>query len=310
VEFKKCREKRASEETACPGCARPVTEVRYSYLDDGRQSFIYGCPHCGLMFARPVLIPELSGRQMDSVEDAELFNSALLRALHEHLNINREILAVTKVAGRSDFSLLDIGCGTGWTTNVWQRAGVEVTGLEPSQVRGDLARTKYGFRVIRCYIEELENSEMFDVVTMRHVLEHFEDPFAVLGKVAPHLRDAGLLVIVVPNINCIGRYLFESKWSWVLPWHCSFFSPASLTTLLDRAGFDVVKRYQTPSPLWYPEAFSRRFPRLTAISRMFNRFVAISLVVFAPVIALGYLTGFSDNITMIARVRKSGKGAV
>lgn len=304
MEFQKYQQQAPGADTACPGCAQTVGTIRYTYVNNGRQSFIYDCAHCRLMFARPVLIPELTGRQMDSVDDAELFNSSLLRALHEHLNINREIAAVRKMAGCSDLSLLDIGCGTGWTTNVWQRAGVEVTGLEPSLIRGDLAHARYGFRVIRCYVEELESGEMFDVVTMRHVIEHFEDPHVVLEKVGSHLRDDGLLVVVVPNINCIGRYIFDVRWSWILPWHCNFFSPGSLSVLLERAGFEVVRGYQTPSPLWYPESFFRCFPRLTSVSRLFDKFRALSIMAFAPVVLLGYLTGFSDNITMIARVKK------
>lgn len=302
MDFQKCQT--VGVETLCPGCAKAVTDVSYSYLDQGRQSFIYRCGRCELLYARPVFIPELTDRQMDSVDDAELFNSSLLRALHEHLNINREIKTVTGIMGRSGFSLLDIGCGTGWTTNVWQRSGVAVTGLEPSRVRGELAHKRYGFRVIPCYVEELESDETFDVITMRHVIEHFEEPGAVLKKVGAHLREDGLLVVVVPNINCIGRFLFETDWSWVLPLHCIFFSPGSLAAMLDRAGFEVIRKYQTPSPLWYPKSFFRRFPRLAGLSRVFDKFRALSIIAFAPVVLLGYLTGFSDNITMIARLKK------
>jgi SAM-dependent methyltransferase len=309
MEFHKCGKDMEGAETVCPGCAGKLNTVRFSYQEDGRQSFIYGCSHCDLMFAQPVLIPELNDRQMDSVDDAELFNSSLFRWLHERLNINREISAVRKIVGRSNFSLLDIGCGTGWTTNIWQRIGVRVTGLEPSRIRGELAQKRYGFRVISCYVEELESNEMFDVVTMRHVIEHFEDPHAVLEKVGSHLHDDGLLVVVVPNINCIGRYLFEAKWSWILPWHCIFFSPASLATLVERAGFELIKGYQTPSPLWYPDSFFRCFPRLAPVSRLFDRFRALSIVAFAPIVILGYLTGLSDNITMIARIKRRAPAA-
>lgn len=288
-------------ETVCAGCGRKVGTVRYSYRNNGRESFIYHCGSCGLMFARPVLIPELTDRQMDSVDDAELFNSRILRALHEHLNIKREIASVTRLAGGTGFSLLDIGCGTGWTTNIWQRAGARVTGLEPSRVRGELARQRYGFRVLPCYVEDLESGESFDVVTMRHVIEHFEDPYAVLAKVRSHIRKDGLLVVVVPNINCIGRYLFDTDWSWILPWHCIFFSPRSLAALLERAGFQVLKSYQTPSPLWYPDSFFRRFPRLGGASRLLRKYRFLSILAFAPVVAAGYLAGLSDNLTVIAK---------
>ena len=304
MEFQKLPAGTTGVPAVCPGCAGGVDTTRYSYVEGGAQSFVYRCPACGMMFAHPVLIPELNQRQMDSVDDAELFNSPIMRALHVQCNINREIASVRRLTGRRDFSLLDIGCGTGWTSNIWQRSGARVTGLEPSPIRGELARKRYGFRVIPRYVEQLESDEIFDVVTMRHVIEHFANPHAVLEQVGSHLSPDGLLVVVVPNINCVGRYLFEADWSWILPWHCIFFSPRSLTALLQRAGFEVVKRYQTPSPLWYPESFFRRFPRLAPLSRLFDRFRLLSIVTFAPIVLLGFLTGFSDNITIIARTRK------
>lgn len=296
--------KMVSAAPACPGCAKGSGTNRYTYTENGTESFIYQCNSCGLMFARPVLIPALTDRQMDSVDDAELFNSPLLKALHEHLNINREIAAVKRIVGRGGFSLLDVGCGTGWTTNIWQRAGARVTGLEPSRARGELARQRYGFRVIPCYVESLESSERFDVITMRHVVEHIEDPHAVLEQVRSHLNSAGVLVIIVPNINCIGRFVFGTKWTWVLPWHCIFFSPRSLSALLERAGFDVVKSYQTPSPLWYPESFARRFPNIPWVEELFRKFRALSVMAFAPLVLAGYLLGISDNLTVVARVRE------
>ena len=113
-----------------------------------------------------------------------------------------------------------------------------------------------------------------------------------------------MLVIIVPNINCIGRFVFGTKWTWVLPWHCIFFSPRSLSALLERAGFDVVKSYQTPSPLWYPESFARRFPNIPWVEELFRKFRALSVMAFAPLVLAGYLLGISDNLTVVARVRE------
>ena len=79
----------------------------------------------------------------------------------------------------------------------------------------------------------------------------------------------------------------------------SFFSPTSLRTLLQTSDFEPVTMYQTPSPLWYPESFRRKFPRLG--SRLGTTPLAMPL--FAPLIALGWLTGQSDNLTAFARPR-------
>jgi hypothetical protein len=81
----------------CPSCETEVGSIRYKYLQGDKESRIYHCSNCGLMFARPVLINELTHRQMDTVDDAELFNNPLLKKLHEKFIIKREIHAVKKI---------------------------------------------------------------------------------------------------------------------------------------------------------------------------------------------------------------------
>jgi SAM-dependent methyltransferase len=233
---------------------------------------------------------------MESIDDAELFNSSLFQRLHEKLIIGPEISQITKLRGRSDFTMLDIGCGTGWISRIWADAGARVTGLEPSRPRATVARAR-GIRVLSCYAEELDDSETYDLIVIRHVLEHLEDPRAILCNLTARLNQNGLLLVVVPNIDCIGRKVFDAEWTWVLPWHCNFFAPRSLKMLLKNCGYDVVKSYQTPSPLWYPESFTRKFPRLGKMLKL----TPLSMLLFAPLVGLGYISGNSDNITMIAR---------
>ncbi len=254
------------------------------------------------MFLHPLLLDTIKARHMDTIDDAELFNNKLLKVLHEELIVKREICIVRKQLGKNRFSMLDIGCGTGWTSSIWKRAGIDVTGLEPSRRRAALAEERYGLTVIPSYIEQLDAGTKYDVIVMRHIIEHIQDPLRVLGGVRTHLESAGLAVIVVPNINCMGRFLFGARWSWVLPWHCNFFSPSSVRELMQRAGFDVIRLYQTPSPLWYPQSFLRLLPGSQNMSSsLYGALSLFSLLPFAPLVFLGYLLGLSDNITVIAR---------
>ena len=76
-----------------------------------------------------------------------------------------------------------------------------------------------------------------------------------------------------------------------------FISSRSLRIRINCSGYDVVKSYQTPSPLWYPESFTRKFPRLGKMLTL----TPLTMFLFAPLVGLGYVSGNSDNITMIAR---------
>lgn len=291
--------KTSDNPSLCPSCGNTTGFIYYRYTHDTDESFIYRCSHCTLEFLRPLVLTEADERKMESVDDAEMFNSTLLRTLHERLIICPEITKVRKLLGRNDFSMLDIGCGTGWISRIWADTGARVTGLEPSHPRAEIARQR-GLRVLSCYAEELDIDENFDLIVIRHVVEHLEDPVKILRNLVPRLTPNGLLLIIAPNIDCIGRKIFDTNWTWVLPWHCNFFNPRSLSTLLNSCGYDIAQIYQTPSPLWYPKSFARRFPRL---GKLLNT-TPQSMFLFAPLIALGYVTALSDNITVLARSQK------
>jgi 2-polyprenyl-3-methyl-5-hydroxy-6-metoxy-1,4-benzoquinol methylase len=276
---------------SCPGCRAEMARITYSFGD----SLIYCCNSCDLEFLRPLPLTQINQRQMDSVEDAEMF-SPLLRMLHERLIVCPEIRKVSKILGRNDFTMLDIGGGTGWISKIWAESGARVTGLEPSHARGAIARDR-GIRVLSCYVEEVDVSEMFDLIVIRHVLEHLEHPAEILQKLHSRLNFDGLLLIIVPNIDCIGRRLFDTDWTWVLPWHCNFFNPKSLRNLLQLAGFVPANMYLTPSPLWYPESFVRKFPSFTKLLGT----NLLSMLPFTPLVVAAMLAGCSDNITAIAR---------
>ena len=240
----------------CPSCGTRTSKINFRYLYSDQFSYVFQCSSCSLEFLRPLPLTQIEERQMDSIDDAELFNSGLFQTLHKKMVIAPEISRVQKLLGRTDYSMLDVGCGTGWISKIWADSGARVTGLEPSAARAAIAR-KRGILVLSCYAEELDDDEKYDLIVIRHVVEHLEDPKAILRGFVSRLNPNGVLLIVVPNIDCIGRKIFASDWTWVLPWHCNFFNPRSLKYLLEECGYQVAKSWQTPSPLWFPEIFAR-----------------------------------------------------
>lgn len=286
---------------SCPACGEMVADVVYGYGQAETRSDFYKCQQCTFLFARPVFIPELENRQMDGVEDAELFNSRILKWIYVNYFIRKEIRALRRVKGEGRLRLLDIGCGTGWTTRVYADQGFEVTGLEPSRVRAEYARENYGIEVVCDYIENAEFDQKFDVVVLRHIIEHFADPGAVLRKIRGFLKKDGVVLVVVPNIDCLGRRLFETEWAWVLPWHCNFFTPQSTRSLLKLEGFQVSDFYQTPSPLYYPGALTRTFSN-PLMKWLMGRSRVLSMTLCAPLAIAGKWTGMGDNLNVVARI--------
>jgi len=288
--------------TACPVCDVNVRAVHYRISDEGKYSPVYRCQQCGFCYVRPITIPESGSSQMDTVIDAELFGNPVLRKLHKALILDREVRIARKYLGDGYVPLLDIGCGTGMTSSIWKEKGFDVTGLEPSSMRSAVAREKYGIKILPHFIEDIDVNEKFSLVVLRHVIEHLSDPFAVMSKVNSLVADDGLVLVIVPNIDCIGRYIFDTEWTWVLPWHCNFFNPASLRSLMSRAGFNIIKEYQTPSPLFYAESFLRRFPS-PIFKKLDQTLGVLSSLAFSSLALMGQLLGHGDNITVIARKR-------
>lgn len=292
----------SDQSTSCPACGLPVTDIAYVYEVDGKKSDFFQCAECTFIFARPVFIPKLENRQMDGIKNAELFNSRILKTIYINYFIKKEIRTLRRTKGQGKLRVLDIGCGTGWTTSVYADHGFEVVGLEPSAARAAYARQHYGIEVVCDYIENADFDQKFDVVVLRHIIEHFADPGSVLQKVRSFLKKNGVVLVVVPNINCLGRYLFETRWSWVLPWHCNFFTPKSLSRFLSSQGFEAFAKFQTPSPLYYPGALIRTFPnRLIKWAMGRNRVLA--MVLCAPLAIIGKWLGMGDNLNVVARIR-------
>ncbi|GEM_PF-1474990 len=285
----------------CPLChARQFQPLyRYSYQD--KFSHIFECQACGHILMDPIPLVQLNERNMDGVVDAEMWGNQILIPIYEHFVINQEIKYVKKWLPSKRQQLLDIGCGIGWTTAMWQKNGFDVRGIEPSAIRAQVARDKFGLKIFNGHIEEFEESKVFDVILMRHLLEHIEHPRKVLADVKRMLDDEGLLVITIPNINSIGRYLFRSSWAWILPWHLHFYHPKTLRLLLESQGFKVLKLYQMPSPLWYSASFRAWFRDhgWTFLAQKFWEYVWIVPSLF--LVFVGFLCARNDNMTVIAQ---------
>ncbi len=82
-----------------------------------------------------------------------------------------------------------------------------------------------------------------DFLICRQVLEHIADPAAFLAEIgrSAAVTDDTRLFFEVPN----AAYTFEGDGIWDLIYeHCSYFGRASLTTLFQRCGFEVIASYE------------------------------------------------------------------
>ncbi len=137
--------------------------------------------------------------------------------------------------------LLDVGCGPGVNLKTYQEQGWDVYGIDLSETAAARAREKVGDRIHCGTLETAPlKDEMFDVVVLNHSLEHMFSPIQTLEKVWRLLRPGGTAVIAVPNVESLEASLFGPLWiGWDPPRHLYNFGKATLTKVLEAAGFQV-----------------------------------------------------------------------
>jgi SAM-dependent methyltransferase len=104
--------------------------------------------------------------------------------------------------------VLELGYGDGLVTAELAQFTCELTVLEGAGTLVDRARQIHpGIKCVHSLFEEFGADRAYDVILASHVLEHVDDPQAILRKMASWLAEAGKIVIVVPNRNSLHRQL-------------------------------------------------------------------------------------------------------
>ncbi|MBN2143044.1 MAG: class I SAM-dependent methyltransferase, partial [Candidatus Aureabacteria bacterium] len=139
-------------------------------------------------------------------------------------------------------SILDIGSGRGfmlyYLKKIFGFKRVEGTQISPNAVL--FSRNILGLTIHDQDLLDIEFKEPFEVITIWHVLEHVPDPIRYLERMYHLLTPKGKLVIEVPNFDSWTRPLTGKYWLGLdLDHHLSFFTPDSLTILLERNHFRV-----------------------------------------------------------------------
>jgi SAM-dependent methyltransferase len=152
---------------------------------------------------------ELLYRTADGVRAS--FGTDERRALAYYADFVRFVTGLAS-SGR----LLDVGCGSGWSTLAFTRAGFDATGIDLNPA---------AFEAPGCDLREGSaltvpfEDETFDVVATHQCLEHVPEPRLALSEMARVCKPGGLVIVVGPNLvsPAIGllslRYAYQRRTS-------------------------------------------------------------------------------------------------
>lgn len=146
-------------------------------------------------------------------------------------------------------SLLDVGCATGVYLGYAQARGWEIAGVEVAEFARREASRKLGVEIAPS-LASLPAGTQYDVVTLHHVLEHLDDPVAVLrDDVRPRVRK--LLLLEVPNFDSLASRVHGPRWRDLRPdQHVHHLTPATIRALAVQAGFRPTRVYTRWDPFW------------------------------------------------------------
>ena len=139
--------------------------------------------------------------------------------------------------------MLDYGCGAGLMLRVFKEYGYQVLGVEESEnFRTILGRENISSIASLSEIDDLRES--FDLVIVKDVIEHLENPVESINEIVSFIKPGGFIYVRVPN-----RYAYPFHWAVDTVEHVNHFTPSALKRVMNtRMEFhDDVKIYDISS---------------------------------------------------------------
>ena len=165
--------------------------------------------------------------------------------------------------------LLDLGCGSGWTSVFYARRGFQVTGqdIAPDMIAlAEKNRAAAGVGDLEFLVSDYESmgfDEEFDAAVFYDALHHAEDPAAAIAGVYRALKPGGILVTLEPGE---GHAAAEHSQVAVDAFGVTErdMPPREIIRLARAAGFRKSRVYQMPKLLAMVQYEMPRLERLPA----------------------------------------------
>ena len=168
-------------------------------------------------------------------------------------------------------SLLDVGAGKAeFLVKEARKRGFKAMGIDP---------------LVNTDLEHFQTKKKFDVIVLKHVLEHVGDLNRFLGKCHRLLNPGGTILISCPNIRSLMFYIFRDRWYGLQPGqHVWQFTPDTICAVLERNGFQV-KNFWITNLDYQPQGFKK--------------------LIFAALLFAAKITHLGDQIILLASSPKT-----
>jgi SAM-dependent methyltransferase len=193
--------------------------------------------------------------------------------------------------------LVDLGCWLGFLPAEARERGWRPVGVEPSAFASQFARERLGLDVRTAGLFDADlPPQGFDAAVLGDVIEHLPRPGDALDRIAELLRPGGVVAMMLPDAGSRLARAMGRRWWSIIPTHVHHFTRASMRTLLERHGWQVLEIDTAP------KAFTVRY----YLSRLegYSAPVAHGLVRAAEAARVAdrmWAPDFRDRMLVIAR---------
>jgi 2-polyprenyl-3-methyl-5-hydroxy-6-metoxy-1,4-benzoquinol methylase len=254
--MRKLKTKLNFKHIACPVCNATEPKKVYKIPDEqtGLLVSVWKCK-CGLHYQNPQLDAEALSKEYETLTHIEKKQqeSQLKRYLAtiDKDYIREYVRRIAAAKPPQGAKLLDIGCAYGHYVQEAGNQGYDAYGCELTIECLDYARKVLKLpHIDKGLLSDIKyKSKFFDVIMLHHVFEHVPDPHVLLPEIKRILKDDGILIITVPNVNSV-RKLHSRKLRFHIPiQHVFHYDVKSVHRLLIKNGYSIISKPVLPKPL-------------------------------------------------------------
>jgi SAM-dependent methyltransferase len=228
----------------CDNCARKIASVPDFESDSGIYD-IYFCPKVGLGYTSPYPTLETAGFLYEDKNTSD-FDARKNNVFEMIKDWRGQQFFLSLIKDGKDQKkvkhVLDYGTGNGRFARLAGKVFVNamVDAVDYQLDPGDGLQQALSKRVRYLYVDKLKNiNYKYDLIFLRHVIEHTDNPISLLKELASKLSDQGVIYIEVPNLNCGCSKVFGKYWpGYYVPRHIYHYTRQSLELICVRAGLN------------------------------------------------------------------------
>jgi len=251
----------------CNFCRKKIPSIKVSnYFNKFEEGKFFKCSSCKIYINNKITkkIYTSSKKNINSYLNKNILYFAKSLFLYLYF------LKLKKFFPNKENIILDFGSGSGEFSNIISKSKNRIFSSDYT-----FNKSLYNKKVTFIKIENLfkkKNKNKFNVIFLRHVLEHIYDFNKLIPKLKLLLKKNGKIIIEIPNYHSFWREILKGKWpGFFYPYHHYVFSKQFLTKQFKIHKLKIVKVNFVEPPI-----FGSYFSSL-GINRSLSKFLSIIL---------------------------------